>query len=102
MYDFRTVSEQLRRGERDQAASYAYLREVRQRMEAMTWEEADATMALYGPPERCVQRLREAHAQCGMNQVICWFNPGGRVPHRQVLASMRRFAEEVMPAVRGL
>jgi alkanesulfonate monooxygenase SsuD/methylene tetrahydromethanopterin reductase-like flavin-dependent oxidoreductase (luciferase family) len=102
MYYFRTVSEQLRRGERDQAASYAYLREVRQRMEAMTWEEADATMALYGPPERCVQRLREAHAQCGMNQVIGWFNPGGRVPHRQVLASMRRFAEEVMPAVRGL
>jgi alkanesulfonate monooxygenase SsuD/methylene tetrahydromethanopterin reductase-like flavin-dependent oxidoreductase (luciferase family) len=96
------VSEQLRLGERDQAASYAYLREVRKRMEAMTWEEADATMALYGSPEQCLQKLREAHRQCGMNQVICWFNPGGRVPHRQVLASMRRFAEEVMPAVRGL
>jgi alkanesulfonate monooxygenase SsuD/methylene tetrahydromethanopterin reductase-like flavin-dependent oxidoreductase (luciferase family) len=102
MYYFRTVSEQLRLGERDQSASYAYLREVRKRMEAMTWEEADATMALYGSPEQCLQKLREAHRQCGMNQVICWFNPGGRVPHRQVLASMRRFAEEVMPAVRGL
>jgi hypothetical protein len=37
-----------------------------------------------------------------MEQVICWFNPGGLVPHQQVLASMRCFAEEVMPAVRGL
>src|SRR5919109_1390487 len=102
MYYFRTVSEQLRLGERGQGASYAYLSEVRKRMEAMTWEEADATMALYGSPERCLQKLQEAHRQCGMEQVICWFNPGGLVPHRQVLASMRRFAEEVMPAVRGL
>jgi hypothetical protein len=38
----------------------------------------------------------------GLQQEPCWFNPGGLVPHRQVLASMRRFAEEVMPAVRGL
>jgi hypothetical protein len=37
-----------------------------------------------------------------MDQVICWFNPGGLVPHRRVMASMQRFAEEVMPAVRGL
>jgi len=102
LYYFRTVSEQLRLGAQDQSASYAYLSEVRKRMEAMTWEEADATMALYGPPERCIQKIRDAHRQCGMEQLICWFNPGGLVPHRQVLASMRRFAEEVMPAVRGL
>jgi natural product biosynthesis luciferase-like monooxygenase protein len=102
MYYFRTVSTQLRLGQRDSSPSYGYLSEVRRRMEAMTWDEADATMALYGPPERCVRKLRDAHRQCGMDQVICWFNPGGLVPHRQVLASMRRFAEEVMPAVRGL
>jgi hypothetical protein len=63
-------------GERDPSASYAYLREVRQRMEAITWEEAEATMALYGSPEMCVQKLRDAHARCGMDQVICWFNRG--------------------------
>jgi hypothetical protein len=37
-----------------------------------------------------------------MDQLICWFNPGGLVPHRHVMASMRRFAAEVMPAVREL
>ena len=59
-------------------------------------------MALYGPPELCVEKIRAAHRQCGMDQLICWFNPGGLVPHEQVLASMRSFAEQVMPAVRAL
>lgn len=77
MYYFRTVTEQLHLGERDPSPSYGYLREVRRRMEAITWEEAEATMALYGSPEQCVQKLREAHARCGMDRVICWFNPGG-------------------------
>jgi alkanesulfonate monooxygenase SsuD/methylene tetrahydromethanopterin reductase-like flavin-dependent oxidoreductase (luciferase family) len=74
MYYFRTVTEQLRLGERDPSPSYRYLREVLRRMEAITWEEAEATMALYGSPEMCVQKLRDAHARCGMDQMICWFN----------------------------
>ena len=102
MHYFRTVSHQARLGQRDQSASYAYLREVRQRMEAVTWEEIERTIGLYGTPETCVQKLKDAHAQCGMDQVVCWFNPGGLIPHRQVLASMKRFATEVMPAVREL
>jgi alkanesulfonate monooxygenase SsuD/methylene tetrahydromethanopterin reductase-like flavin-dependent oxidoreductase (luciferase family) len=103
MHYFRTVSHQARLGQRDQSASYAYLRDVRKRMESITWDEVDATMALYGPPDLCVRKFHDAYERCGgMEQMICWFNPGGRIPHRQVLTSMRRFAEEVMPAVRGL
>jgi hypothetical protein len=33
---------------------------------------------------------------------VCWFNPGGRIPHRDVLAAMERFATKVIPAVRHL
>lgn len=102
MHYFRTVSHQARLGQRDQSASYAYLKEVRKRMDAITWEEVDATMALYGPPEMCIRKIHAAYERCRMDQVICWFNPGGLVPHRQVLTSMRRFAQEVMPAVRKL
>ena len=71
-------------------------------MEAITWEEAETTMALYGSPEMCVQKLRGAHAPWGMDQVTCWFTLRGLVSHRQVLVSMRRFAEEVTPTGRGL
>lgn len=102
MHYYRTINRQARLAERDASPSYAYLRELRQRIDALTWEEVDATMGLYGSPETCAQKIRTAHEQCGMNQIICWFNPGGLVPHQQVLASMRRFAEEVMPAVRDL
>ena len=53
MYYFRTAVEQLRLGERDQSPSYAYLSDVRRRMEAITWEEADATMASDDGFSRC-------------------------------------------------
>jgi alkanesulfonate monooxygenase SsuD/methylene tetrahydromethanopterin reductase-like flavin-dependent oxidoreductase (luciferase family) len=102
MHYFRTVSHQARLGERDASASYAYLREVRRRMETVTWDQVDATMALYGSPEVCMQKIAKAYQQCHMDQLICWFNPGGLIPHRQVLTSMRRFATEVMPAMREL
>jgi natural product biosynthesis luciferase-like monooxygenase protein len=102
MHYYRTITRQARLAERDDSPSYAYLRELRKRIDEMTWETINTTMALYGPPETCVQKLKAAHEQCKMNQVICWFNPGGLVRHKQVLASMRRFAEEVIPAVREL
>jgi alkanesulfonate monooxygenase SsuD/methylene tetrahydromethanopterin reductase-like flavin-dependent oxidoreductase (luciferase family) len=102
MHYFRTVNNQARLGQRDQSTSYEYLKEVRKRMGSITWREVDETMALYGPPEVCIRKIHAAHERCKMDQMICWFNPGGLVPHRQVLASMKRFAEEVIPAVRSL
>jgi alkanesulfonate monooxygenase SsuD/methylene tetrahydromethanopterin reductase-like flavin-dependent oxidoreductase (luciferase family) len=102
MHYFRTIIQQARLGERDQAASYAYLQEVRQRQESLTWGDIDTGMGIYGSPAACIQKIKDIHEQCGMDQLVCWFNPGGLVPHQQVLANMRRFAEEVMPAVRDL
>jgi len=29
--------------------------------------------------------------------MLCWFNPGGQVPHVQVMRSMELFAAKVMP-----
>jgi hypothetical protein len=37
-----------------------------------------------------------------MNELICWFNPGGMVPHEKVLTAMSRFAAEIMPTLRTL
>ena len=102
MHYFRTVSHQAKLGQREQGASYAYLREVRQRFDTVTWDDIDQTMGIYGSPDACIRKITEAHRLCGMDQLICWFNPGGLVPHRQVLASMRRFAADVLPAVREL
>ena len=98
---FQAISHQARLGERENSPEYAYLREIRKRVEAVRWEQI-APMAVYGTPPTCIQRIEEVYAQCRMDQLICWFNPGGLVPHRHVMNSMRRFAEEVIPAVRNL
>jgi alkanesulfonate monooxygenase SsuD/methylene tetrahydromethanopterin reductase-like flavin-dependent oxidoreductase (luciferase family) len=98
---FQAISHQARLGEREPSPEYAYLRDIRKRVEAVHWEQI-TPMALYGAPPTCIQKIKEVQAQCRMDQLICWFNPGGLVPHRHVMTSMRRFAEEVMPTVRNL
>ena len=98
---FQAISLQARLGARDESPTYDYLREIQKRVETVSWENIE-TMALYGTPDDCERKIKEIYAQCQMDQLICWFNPGGLIPHTQVLASMRRFAQEVMPAVRSL
>ena len=98
---FQAISYQAQLGAREDSPVYAYLHDIRKRAEAVCWEDIE-TMALYGAPATCIRKMAEVHAQCRMDQLICWFNPGGLVPHRNVMASMRRFAAEVMPAVREL
>lgn len=98
---FQAISYQAQLGARDDSPEYAYLQEIRKRVEAVRWEGIE-TMALYGSPTTCIQKIVTVHEQCRMDQLICWFNPGGLVPHHQVMASMQRFATEVMPVVRGL
>jgi alkanesulfonate monooxygenase SsuD/methylene tetrahydromethanopterin reductase-like flavin-dependent oxidoreductase (luciferase family) len=98
---FQAISYQARLGERDGSPEYAYLREIRQRVEAVTWEQLEP-ISLYGSPATCIGKIQEVYANCQMDQLICWFNPGGLIPHHDVLTSMRRFAEEVMPVVRSL
>jgi len=102
MHYYDTITRQARLAERDDSPSYAYLRELRQRIAAMTWEAIDRTMALYGSPDTCRQKLKDAHEQCGDESGHLLVQPGGLVPHKQVMASMRRFATEVMPAGREL
>ena len=52
---------------------------------------------VYGPPERCIAQLRR-DAENGFTDFIGWFDVGG-LPQKTVTRSMRRFAEEVMPAL---
>ena len=99
---FQAIGLQARLGARDDSAKYDYLRAISKRVAGVTWEDIEATMALYGPPSTCIQKITQIAAECRMDQLICWFNPGGLVPHQEVMTSMRRFAEEVMPAVRDL
>jgi natural product biosynthesis luciferase-like monooxygenase protein len=103
MHYFRTIGEQAQRGDRSQYdGSYAYLKQVRERVAAISWETVADTMAIFGSPEQCIARIEEIYNGARIDQLVCWFNPGGRIPHRDVLAAMERFATKVIPAVRHL
>lgn len=103
MHYFRTIGEQARRGDRSQYdGSYAYLKQVRDRVASMSWEMVADTMAVFGSPDQCIERIEEIYRGARINQLVCWFNPGGRIPHREVMAAMERFATRVIPAVRQL
>jgi alkanesulfonate monooxygenase SsuD/methylene tetrahydromethanopterin reductase-like flavin-dependent oxidoreductase (luciferase family) len=103
LHYFRTIGEQAMLGGRGQyEGSYAYLEQVRERAAAMTYEAVDQTMAVYGPPEECIARINDVYQHSAIDQLVCWFNAGGLIPHRDVMATMERFASQVMPSVRGL
>jgi alkanesulfonate monooxygenase SsuD/methylene tetrahydromethanopterin reductase-like flavin-dependent oxidoreductase (luciferase family) len=58
---FQAIRYQARLGDRDNSPAYAYLREIRQRVETVRWEDI-ATMALYGSPTTCIQKIEEVYA----------------------------------------
>lgn len=101
---FHSVSAMVRAGVRPQGAdeSYRYLQDVQKAVENITFEKITESMAIFGSARDCIAKIKELHRDLGMNELICWFNPGGLVPHQKVLAAMSRFAAEVMPALRPL
>jgi natural product biosynthesis luciferase-like monooxygenase protein len=73
------------------------LREVLERVRRLTYEQVCEVMAVFDTPDACVERLKRFQQEFGMGRVICWFNPGGMVPHERVMHSMELFATKVMP-----
>lgn len=101
---FHSVNAMVRAGARPQGGddSYRYLQDVQKAVENVTFEKITETMAIFGPARDCIAKVKELHRELGMNELICWFNPGGLVPHQKVLAAMSRFAAEIMPELRPL
>lgn len=101
---FHSVSAMVRAGARPQGAdeSYRYLQEVQKAVENVTFEKITESMAIFGSSQECLAKAKHLHKELGMNELICWFNPGGMVPHQKVLTAMSRFAAEIMPELRTL
>lgn len=101
---FQSVSGMVRAAVDAQSGSdsYRYLQEVQKNVESLTFEIMTQNMAVFGSPQECIERIRQLHSRLGMKELICWFNPGGKVPHEKVLAAMSRFVKEVAPAVQDL
>ncbi len=100
---FKSITAMVRAGTQfNNDESYRYLQEVQRGLDSLTFEKITETIAIFGTPQECVTKAKTLHKELGMNELICWFNPGGLVPHEKVLAAMSRFAAEVMPELRPL
>lgn len=51
---------------------------------------------ILGTADQVADQIAEYSAYTGIRNIVTWFNCGGQ-PHQQVQASMRAFAEKVMP-----
>lgn len=81
------------------AEVYPRMREMKARLSNMTYEHMLDNFAIFGEPAYCIERIQWFKETFGAGQFICWFNTGGKIPHVQVLESMRLFAEQVMPYI---
>ncbi len=73
------------------------IKEALERVRRMNYDKVSEVMGLFETPQACVDRLKGLQEEFGMGRMICWFNPGGTVPHSQVMRSMELFAAKVIP-----
>lgn len=100
---FKSVSAMVRAGTQpNNDESYRYLQEVQKGLDSLTFEKITESMAIFGSSKECLAKVKDLHKELGMHELICWFNPGGMVPHQKVLTAMSRFAAEIMPELRAL
>ena len=64
---------------------------------SLTAESVMEEFAAVGTPDQVAAKLEKFQEMYGPQEIMCWFNIGGMLPHAEVESSMRLFAEEVMP-----
>ncbi len=79
------------------AAHQAEFQKVRDRLRNIDYSTVDSMMGIFGDPEYCIDRIAELKERFGFSRLVCWFEIGGISGHRNVLDSMRLFADRVMP-----
>lgn len=70
---------------------------VRTRLREMKYETVDSLMGIFGDPAYCIDRIAELKERFGITRLVCWVETGGLSGHRNVIESMRLFADRVMP-----
>lgn len=99
MHYFRTLRDMYNTRQVRAMAHQPRMQELQERLQKMTYDQVLDNIAIFGDPAYCIERLQWFKETFGMHQLICWFNTGGKIPHKQVMESMRLFAEKVMPYV---
>ena len=63
----------------------------------LSYEHVSTELSAIGSPERVIDKLESIIEMLGADEIMCWFATGGLFPNEDVHASMKLFAEEVIP-----
>jgi alkanesulfonate monooxygenase SsuD/methylene tetrahydromethanopterin reductase-like flavin-dependent oxidoreductase (luciferase family) len=77
--------------------SYEQFRKTQRKISDLRYDYLYENAVLFGDPERLIARIRDLHDATGLDYLIGWFNLGS-LDAKLAKDSLRRFAEEVMPA----
>jgi alkanesulfonate monooxygenase SsuD/methylene tetrahydromethanopterin reductase-like flavin-dependent oxidoreductase (luciferase family) len=73
------------------------LRAIEETVANLPYERFCRDQGVFGDVAEVVDRLQAARDEFGLSQIICWFDQGSMLPRVEVEATMRRFADHVMP-----
>jgi alkanesulfonate monooxygenase SsuD/methylene tetrahydromethanopterin reductase-like flavin-dependent oxidoreductase (luciferase family) len=92
---FTKATDLLRQSYRD-PVTYKDWKGFFENRESITLDQMKATRAVIGTPEECIDKVAMLADRFGLTQLAFEVNFGA-LPHAQVMASLRRFADKVMP-----
>jgi alkanesulfonate monooxygenase SsuD/methylene tetrahydromethanopterin reductase-like flavin-dependent oxidoreductase (luciferase family) len=78
------------------SADYEFYAKVQSNVDQLRYEYLYRNGVSFGSSEEVVERIQALVDVVGLTYYIGWFNFGG-LPHSEVMASMERFAADVMP-----
>jgi alkanesulfonate monooxygenase SsuD/methylene tetrahydromethanopterin reductase-like flavin-dependent oxidoreductase (luciferase family) len=71
-----------------------------QALRSLTYEQACRDRLIVGTPDMVARRLEEIRDELGIQGILAELNSGRRIPHAQVMHSLRLLCTEVMPHFR--
>ncbi|HVW31289.1 MAG TPA: LLM class flavin-dependent oxidoreductase, partial [Acidimicrobiia bacterium] len=77
--------------------SYEQFRRTQRKISDLRYDYLYENAVLFGNPDRLIERIQFLRDATGLDYLIGWFNLGS-LDHGLARDSLRRFAEEVMPA----
>ncbi|HVY13670.1 MAG TPA: LLM class flavin-dependent oxidoreductase [Rhodopila sp.] len=75
-------------------------RAAAERLNAMTFEEAQRGSILFGTPDEVTDRLKALERDIGLDGIMIEMNTGGLIAHEKEKAALRLLCREVMPRFR--
>ena len=101
MYFYRYLGERIEQSATQEGARAIENRAARgQRLQSIDYEEVLRSKIIVGTPGMVADRLAQLKEELGLEGILAELNCGMRIPHGQVVNSLRMMCEQVMPSFR--